>query len=199
MSIPLVELDYCVVDTETTGGKAEACRIIDIAAYHVRDGIVLGKFQTLLNPGGSIPPWITGLTGIDDGMVKHAPKFREVAAELRRFLEKGVFVAHNVPFDYRFVQCEYERLEEKWERPTLCTLRLARKLYPELPSRSLGNLCEHLLIDITDRHRAAGDAEATHYVLKHMLKKLAQDNEVATEASLRKFLKSRARKKPQLT
>ena len=195
----LLSHDYCEVDTETTGGSAEFSRIIDIAAYHVRDGIVLGKFQSLLNPGRPIPPWITALTGIDDSMARHAPTFNEIAGDLRGFLEKGVFVAHNVNFDYRFVQCEYGRLGETWERPKLCTVRLVRRLYPELPSRSLGNLCEHLMIDITDRHRAAGDAEATIYVLKHLLKKMTRDHGLENLESLERFLKARGKKKTSST
>ncbi|MCG3204699.1 MAG: DNA polymerase III PolC-type [Elusimicrobia bacterium] len=191
MPTPILEADYCVVDTETTGGKAEENRIIDIAVYHVRDGIVLGQFRTLLNPGCPIPSWITALTGIDDAMVRGAPRFLDVAPDLKRFLEKGVFVAHNVPFDYRFIQCEFDRLNEHWERPALCTLKLARKLYPELPSRSLGNLCEHLMIDITDRHRASGDAEATRYLLKHLLKEVRRRHGITTFKELNLFFKSR--------
>lgn len=195
----LISHDYCVVDTETTGGMADVNRVIDVAAFHVRDGIIMGKFQTLLNPGRPIPPWITQLTGINDDMVKDAPRFDQVAPALRSFLDRGVFVAHNVNFDYRFVQCEYGRLGETWERPKLCTVRMARKLFPELPSRSLGNLCEHLLIDITDRHRAAGDAEATIYVLKHMLKRFTAEHNLETLEHLERHLKARRKKKPQLT
>ncbi len=195
----LIRHDYCVVDTETTGGNAELSRVIDIAVYHVRDGIVLGKFQSLLNPGRPIPQWITMLTGIDDSMVKDAPTFDQIAGPLKEFLDRGVFVAHNASFDYRFIQCEYGRLGEKWERPKLCTVRMARKLYPELPSRSLGNLCEHLMIDIVDRHRAAGDAEATIYVLKHLLKRFTAEHELTTVEQLEKFLKKSKRKKTALT
>src|SRR4051812_49374671 len=132
MSTPLQFLDFCVVDTETTGGSAAYNSVIDVAAYHYRDGIVLGKYQSLINPGRPIPAWITGLTGIDDSMVKHAPRFHEIADDLRRFLEKGLFVAHNASFDYRFIQFEFLRLKQEWQRPTLCTVRLARKLFPEL-------------------------------------------------------------------
>lgn len=190
----IAQTDFVVVDTETTGGSAALGRVIDVAAFHVRDGIVLGKFQTLLNPGRPIPSWITMLTGIDDSMVKFSPTFPEIAGDLRRFLEKGVFAAHNVGFDYSFIKCEFERLGEAWERPKVCTLRIARKMYPELPSRSLGNLCEYLLIDIYDRHRAAGDAEATIYVLKHLLKEAHRQHGVDTLETLETYLKTRRKK-----
>ena len=158
---PLAEIDFCVIDTETTGGRAEENRVIDVAVFHVRDGIILDRFETLLNPGVPIPDWITTLTGIDDGMVRNAPTFGEIAPTLRAFLGRGVFVAHNAPFDYAFIRNEFLRLGESWDAPRLCTVRVARHLFPELPSRSLGNLCDHLMIEIDGRHRAAGDAEAT--------------------------------------
>jgi DNA polymerase-3 subunit epsilon len=193
------DVDFCVVDTETTGGLASLHRVIDVAEFHVRDGIVLDRFSTLINPGRAIPGWITAFTGINDEMVKHAPTFADIAPGLRRFLERGVFVAHNAPFDYRFIGSEFERVGESWERPKLCTVRMARKLFPELPSRSLGALCEHLMIDIYDRHRAAGDAEATIYVLKHMLKKLVHEHRVASMPELESFLRpARASKKQQV-
>jgi DNA polymerase-3 subunit epsilon len=185
---PLTELDYCVVDTETTGGRAEYSRITEVAAFHYRDGIIYDKFHTLLNPGGPIPPWITALTGIDDIMVKDAPRFAEIAPKLRKFLSRGVFVAHNAGFDYSFIQSEFQRMGEAWESPRLCTVRVARHLFPELPSRSLGPLCAHLLIEIYDRHRAAGDAEATVYVLKHCLKLLAKNFGVNTWGALETWL-----------
>jgi DNA polymerase-3 subunit epsilon len=179
--------DFIVVDTETTGGSAAHNRIIDIAAFHVRDGIILDKFQTLLNPGRPIPSWITLLTNITDDMVKNAPAFSEIAEKLRKFLEKGVFVAHNANFDFNFIQHEYLRLGETWDRPRVCTVKLARHLLPELPSRSLGHLCEEFLIDIWDRHRAAGDAEATVYVLKELLRRGQRDHGVHTFEDLETF------------
>src|SRR5688572_4194562 len=104
------DVDFCVVDTETTGGMAATHRVIDVAAFHVRDGIVMDRFSTLINPGRAIPPWISLFTGITDDMVKHAPSFHEVAEPLRRFLDRGVFVAHNAMFDYKFLRFEFERL-----------------------------------------------------------------------------------------
>lgn len=190
MNQPLADIDFCVIDTETTGGRAEDCRVIEVAVFHYRDGIILDKFQTLLHPGGRIPGWITAITGIDDSMVEEAPRFAEIAPKLREFLSRGVFVAHNAPFDYAFIQAEFARLGEEWTAPRLCTVKVARHLFPELPSRSLGNLCEHLLIEIFGRHRAAGDAEATVYVLKHCLKMMKAKFGVATWADLTSCLAS---------
>lgn len=199
MTIPLHEIDFCVVDTETTGGSPAFNRVIDVAVFHFRGGTIIEKFETLINPGRSIPAWITNLTGINDDMVRNAPTFAEIAGPLLNFLSRGIFTAHNAPFDYGFIQHEYARLGQIFARPQLCTVRLARKLYPDLPSRSLGVLCEHLLIDIWDRHRASGDAEATVYVLKDMLRKVARDHAVSMWGELELFLKPQPRKRKATT
>lgn len=183
----LREIDFCVVDTETTGGRALDNRIIEIAVVRYRDGIIYERFQTLVNPERPIPVWITLLTGIDDAMVKHAPRFAEIAPHLSQLLNKGIFTAHNAAFDYGFLKHEYLRLGEDFERTKVCTVKLARRLLPELPSRSLGPLCEHLLIEIENRHRALGDAEATVYVLKNLLKNLKDNHGIETWDEFEKY------------
>jgi DNA polymerase-3 subunit epsilon len=178
MSLPLDEQTFCVIDTETTGGMAEHHQVIDVAVFLWRGGRLVRKFESLINPGRPIPGWITALTGINDDMVRHAPSFADIAEPLHEILSEGVFTAHNANFDYSFIQSEFSRVGVEFARPKLCTVRLARVLYPELPSKSLGNLCEHLLIDIWDRHRAAGDAEATMYALKEMIRRAGADHGV---------------------
>lgn len=187
---PVEDLDFCVVDTETTGGSAVFSRVIDVAVFHYRNGMIVDRFKTLINPERPIPPWITQLTGIDNDMVKRAPTFKDIAADLHAILQKGHFTAHNAGFDFGFLQQEFARTGFFFSQPQVCTLRLARILLPELPSRSLGMLCEHLLIDIWDRHRAYGDAEATVYVLKHLLKQAAADYGVKTWGALKGLLAS---------
>ena len=183
----LSETDFCVIDTETTGGNAAQNRIIDVAVLHFRGDEIVDKYQTLINPQRPIPEWITRLTGITDDMVKDAPSFSEIAKPLMDILNRGVFTAHNVKFDFGFVQQEFFRLGQIFEQPQCCTLKLSRQLYPELPSRSLGVLCEHLLIDIWDRHRAYGDAEATVYVLKDLLRKVRNEHGIKTWDELEGF------------
>jgi len=183
----LRQLDYYVIDTETTGGSPTQDKIIEIAVIHWRDGIIYDRFSTLVNPGIRIPAWITALTGIDDSMVDAAPAFSEIAKPLRELLDKGIFAAHNAPFDFGFIQGEFARLNENFIRPQICTLKLARRLLPHLKSRSLGALCEHLLIDVYDRHRAFGDAEATVYVLKNLLHKLESERRISTWGELQAF------------
>jgi DNA polymerase-3 subunit epsilon len=152
---------YCIVDIETTGGNSRGNRITEIAIYKHDGQRIVEEYQTLINPECRIPYNIVQLTGITDEMVKHAPRFYEVARDIVEFTKDSVFVAHNCPFDYNFVRSEFRSLGYEYERPTLCTVRTSRKLLPGHPSYSLGKLCRNLGIDIHARHRAAGDALAT--------------------------------------
>jgi DNA polymerase III subunit epsilon len=160
---------YTIIDIETTGGNPARDKITEIAVY-VHDGSkVIDEFNTLINPERSIPYYISQMTGITDDMVAKAPRFFEVARKIVELTEGKVFVAHNAPFDYRFIQSEFKQLGYEFERETICTVRLSRKLIPGKSSYSLGNLCNDLGITITDRHRASGDALATVKLLELLL------------------------------
>ncbi len=160
---------YAIVDIETTGGYAANHRITEIAIYY-HDGMqITDTFHTLVNPGRSIPYYISGLTGITSEMVISAPSFEELAAEIHRKLEGKIFVAHNAHFDYSFLKKEFEQVGIQWQSKKLCTVRLSRKIIPGLRSYSLGSLAESLGIPITHRHRAGGDAEATVKIFNELL------------------------------
>lgn len=167
----LTSLDYVVVDVETTGTRAwGADRITEVAAVVVRQGRVVERFETLVNPQRPIPPMITALTNISWAMVRDAPTFREVCDDLLRVLEGRVFVAHNASFDWAFVSAEVQRATgQRLEGDQLCTVRLARKLLPELRSRRLDSVAHHYGVEIEARHRAGGDALATAHVLLRLL------------------------------
>lgn len=162
---------YAIVDIETTGGYAENHRITEIAIYHHDGFSVTDTFHTLLNPGRNIPYYITGLTGITTEMVLDAPTFQEIAGELHKRLDGKVFVAHNAHFDYSFLKKEFEQTGVSWQAKKLCTVRLSRKIIPGLRSYSLGSLSESLGIEITNRHRAGGDAAATVRIFDELLKR----------------------------
>jgi DNA polymerase-3 subunit epsilon len=152
---------FAIIDIETTGGKAEYSKITEICIL-VHDGLtVVDKFSTLINPECRIPQFITNLTGITNNMVENAPKFYEVAKQILEITRDKIFVAHNVGFDYGFIQAEFASLGYSFKREKLCTVKLSRKLLPKRVSYSLGNLCESLGIDNDARHRAEGDAIAT--------------------------------------
>lgn len=171
---------YAVVDIETTGSKPDYDKIIEIAIY-LHDGKqIVDAFCSLVNPERYIPDFITKLTGISNAMVADAPKFYEIAKKIVEFTEGHIFVAHNVHFDYSFLKNEFRNLGYNYQRKTLCTVRLSRKLIPNLPSYSLGRLCESLQIRIQDRHRAKGDAEAT----AKLLTRLVQANQAHLEADI---------------
>ena len=154
---------FCIIDIETCGGTFEfrKGRIIEICIL-VHDGLqVVDKFSTLINPECYISTMYTNISGITNDMVVNAPKFHEVAKQIIDITENNIFIAHNVGFDYGFVQAEFKALGYKYKRDTLCTVRLSRKLIPGKASYSLGNLCQSLGIEIEGRHRAEGDAVAT--------------------------------------
>ncbi len=147
------------VDIETTGGCHGLHRIIDIAVIGATDGVVDFEWQTLVNPGVRVPAGITALTGIDNDMLEGAPGFEDIAAELRARLAGRVFVAHNVRFDYGFIRREFARMGDNWRSPSLCTVRLSRALYPEMPHHNLNSVMERHGIQIENRHRAMPDAQ----------------------------------------
>ncbi|RYY42106.1 MAG: DNA polymerase III subunit epsilon, partial [Chitinophagaceae bacterium] len=126
-------------------------------------------FHSLINPNQRIPVYITALTGISNAMVASAPTFEEVAPEIFSLLKDAVFVAHNVNFDYSFVKHQLKQSGFDLNVKKLCTVRLGRKVFPGLPSYSLGNFCRHMGIEIENRHRAGGDAQATAILFSKML------------------------------
>jgi len=170
----LEQCRWAVVDVETTGVRAfRGDRIMEIAVVAL-DGTIL--FHSLVNPGIPIPDFVAGLTGIDARMVRNAPTFEAIAAQLLASLEGCVFVAHNARFDWAFVTTEIERATGLLlQGPRVCTVRLARKLLPDLPRRNLDTVSYHFGIEIEGRHRATGDAVAAAKCLARLLK-LAQGN-----------------------
>ena len=152
---------FAILDIETTGGSPKTEKITEIAIFFHDGEKVISEWSTLLNPEKNIPYFITGLTGITNEMVADAPKFYEVARELVERTENHTIVGHNVNFDYSFIKSEFKRLGFEYDRKTLCTVKLSRKILPGHKSYSLGKICKDLGITIMDRHRAAGDALAT--------------------------------------
>ena len=152
---------YAITDIETTGNNYKGQKITEISIFLYDGNQVVDEFTSLVNPEQHIPPFITNLTGINDAMVRHAPKFYEIAKQVHTITENAVFVAHNVNFDYNIIKSEFQSLGFDFNRKKLCTVRLARKIIPGHRSYSLGNLCAALDITLYDRHRAKGDVEAT--------------------------------------
>jgi DNA polymerase III subunit epsilon len=148
------------VDIETTGCTPGMHRIIDVAVIGATGSAVDFEWQSLVNPGVHVPAGITELTGIDNEMLADAPPFERVAKDLRERLEGRVFIAHNVRFDYGFIRREFALMGTAWRSPNLCTVRLSRALYPEMPRHNLDAVMERHDIHIANRHRAMPDAQA---------------------------------------
>lgn len=160
---------HCVIDVETTGKGINGNRITEICIVRLKDGELVDKFTSLVNPEQYIPPFITNLTGIDDAMVAGAPLFEEIAERILEITKDAIFIAHNVTFDFNVIKNEFKRLGIPFTRKKLCTVRLSRKLIPNLFSYSLGNLCASIGITLNNRHRAEGDTDATVILFKKLI------------------------------
>lgn len=178
---------YAIIDIETTGNTYKSGKITEIAIY-IHDGFeIVDSFSSLINPECYISDFITRLTGIDNEMVRLAPRFYEVARKVVEMTTDTVFVAHNVNFDYKFIQEEFTRLGFDYQRKTMCTVRMGRKYLPGHKSYSLGKLCSELGIPINGRHRAAGDALATVKVFEMIMDRKAQKEAKSDPTQLRLF------------
>lgn len=162
-------MEFAIVDIETTGGNPSGGGITEIAVVVHNGQEIIHEFQTLINPQVPVPAFITGLTGIDNSMVGNAPSFEEIADELWDLLDGRVFVAHQVNFDFSFIREAFLKTGRELKSSRLCTVRLARKVFPGLGSYSLGRICEQQKIPILARHRAMGDAKATALLFDRML------------------------------
>ncbi len=179
--IPLDEAEFSVLDVETTGLSARNNRIIEIGIVRVKNLKITDKFSSLINPGCDIPYFITQFTGIGNSDVEYSPGFYDLADDIEDFIGDSVISGHNLSFDEGFLRYEFIRNGfEPLSNPTICTLKLARKIYPSLKSRSLGALSEYLKIHNRDSHRALSDAEATAKILIKLIKKLSKEEGIKT-------------------
>jgi DNA polymerase III epsilon subunit family exonuclease len=186
---------WVVVDVETTGGTpTRGHRVTEVAAVRVEGGRIADTFCSLVNPERSIPGMITSLTGITNAMVADQPRFSQVARDLSGALEGCVFVAHNAAFDWRFVSHEMQMATGMTlSGRQLCTVRLSRRLLPQLPSRSLDGLAHWFGLEIESRHRALDDAVATAKVLIRLLD-LLEDQGVTDWDGLQALLRRRKKR-----
>jgi len=170
------EATFCVVDLETTGGSPGMSKVTEIGGVRLRAGKIVDRFVTLVDPGRPIPPTITSLTGIDDRMVAGQPGIEEALELFSAFCGEDVLVAHNAPFDLRFLNYERRRLAGRYfTQPWLDTLVLARRLLGRRVDRhDLATLAEWADAEIRPCHRALPDAEATAEVLLALFELLAE-------------------------
>jgi DNA polymerase-3 subunit epsilon len=175
LGTPLRDVTFVVVDLETTGGSPATAQITEVGAVKVRAGELLGEFQTLVNPGVAIPPFIAVLTGISDAMVADAPMVDSVLPSFLEFASGCVLVAHNAPFDVGFLRTACAATERAWPGfQSLDTARLARRILTrdEAPDCRLATLARILRSPTTPNHRALADARATVHVLHALFERL---------------------------
>lgn len=185
---PLDEISFVVLDVEAIVSRSQPARIIELGAYRVSAGRITEEFQTLLNPDARVPRFVAALTGITDEMLQQAPKFPDIINAWLDFAGDAVLVAHNSDFDLPLLNREIERVfpGHRMRNPELCTVDLARRLLRNSGGYNLDALAEHFGFEITQRHRAAGDAHATARVLLHLLDQL-KEHGVRTLAESRSF------------
>jgi DNA polymerase-3 subunit epsilon len=162
---------FVIVDLETTGGSALFDRVLEVAAIRIEDDRITQRLDRLVQPGIPIPPFVSHLTGITPELLRGKPTFDSCLADLATMLDGAVVVAHNASFDCNFLLQAFKRANLAWESPRLCTLRLARRLLPGMPSYRLDTLCAVLGYPYVQRHRAGPDADATLALLRHLLAK----------------------------
>lgn len=164
------------LDLETTGGAPNFDRIIDIGIIKADiNGRIIDKYESLINPGTAISPFISTLTGITDAHVEDAPPFFEIKDDILNFLKDTILVAHNARFDYGFLKGEYRRYEETFNSKHICSVKLARKLYPDLPRYNLDTLIETFKLKVPRRHRAYDDAKAVFDFYKIAQKQITEE------------------------
>lgn len=167
----MFDKSLAIVDLETTGMSARYHRIIEIAVLRIEGNKIVDTFTSCVNPETPIPSFITHLTGISQQDVDKAPVFGKIKHKVKRLLKDATFVAHNVWFDYSFLQNEFERVNISFESKKCCTVRLSRRLYPQYKSHSLASVIERFGFGYESRHRAYDDA----LVLWQFLKKIKKE------------------------
>ena len=185
----LKDLDFVVVDVEATGAKTPPNRLIELGAYRIRGGRIVDKFLSLVNPEIPIPRFVASLTGISNEMVRSAPVFANLAPQWLDFVNDSVLVAHNAPFDTSFLNHEISRVYpgHRMMNPHLCTVRLARRAFPDLSNHRLDTIANHFSIPIVSRHRAGSDALATAEIFLLLLTELEETYGIKDLAAARNF------------
>lgn len=176
-ALPLTSTPIIVLDTETTGLDVKTDRLIEIGAVRVLGGFVSpsDQFSVLVNPDIPIPPQSTRIHGLSDSDVEDADKFKTVMFEFSKWVETAVIIGYSIGYDLAILKSEHERHGMDWQSPRCIDIRhLVQILTPNLPSESLEIIAEWLGIEVTNRHRALGDAMTTAHVLQALLPKLAE-------------------------
>lgn len=171
-----------IIDFETTGLSPDCGdRATEVAAVLVKDGEIVDRYESLMNAGVRVPPFIEALTGITNAMVRKAPPVEKVMRELAEFVGDAPLVAHNASFDKKFLDAEWARIDYERRGEFACSMLLARRLYPSAPSHKLGTLVSHLKLPSAARHhRALADAEMAAHLWLRIVKDVESDSGISS-------------------
>jgi len=191
LSLPIDKASFCVLDVETTGLSPQYNNIIEVGIVRVKNLKIVEKYHSLINPGREIPAFITGFTGISNDDVYDAPFFDDIADDVIEFIGNDVVTGHNLPFDNSFLKREFKYCgREELKNPNLCTLRVAKRIFPLLKSKSLGAVSSFLKIKNSSYHRALGDAETTAKILIKMALTCLSDKIILNASATRSLYRS---------
>lgn len=166
--------EVVVLDFETSGmSPLRGDRAIEIGAVRIVGDAIVERFQSLMNPGRRIDAFIENLTGISNHMIAQAPPAAEVMTAFSRFIGESPLVAHNAAFDSRFLEAELTRIGRRRQSGMICSMLVARRLYPQAPNHKLATLVDYKGLPAADRfHRALADAEMTAHLWLCMAREL---------------------------
>lgn len=188
------DFNFLVVDVETNGSNPQKDRIIDIGCVLLNNSQVVTEFSSLINPHQHIPLYIQKMTGITNELAFNSPECESVFTKFNQLINENntIFVAHNTAFDWSFISSTYQRLGWQVPKiPRLCTLKLARRLFPGNIKKGLDSLSSIFKISIQNRHRALGDAKATALILLELLERSNFEHDITTIEQLIQFQNSR--------
>ena len=157
---------FAIIDTETSGGKYNEEKIIEIGILVYDGNNIIETFQSLINPQKKVDYFVQKLTGIKEKELKRCKTFKEHAKEIKKLLKNKVIVGHNVEYDYRVLKNEFKSIGIDYKAKTLCTIEMSKEIFPDLKSYKLKKICNHFNIELNNHHRAYDDAKATTELFK---------------------------------
>lgn len=167
--------EYVVVDLEMTGLKPARDKILEIGGTHIKDGVIVKEYHTLVNPGMIIPKEVTELTGITQEMAEEGVDIQRAMRDFLEFADNFVLVGHNILYDYSFLKQNAVNCNLTLESPVVDTLKLSRKLLPDLESKTLESVCNYFGIKREQQHRALEDARATGQILEELKRRFGEE------------------------
>ena len=161
------EIDmYAIIDTETSGGKFNEEKIIEIAIIIYDGKNIIDTFTTLIRPNVKVDYFVQKLTGIKNSDLVDKKTFKDYAKLISNLVSNKIIVGHNVEYDYRILKNELESCNIKFSSDTICTIKMSKKKYNDLKYYNLSYLCRYFNIELKNHHRAYDDALATLELFK---------------------------------